>query len=312
VVVGDVVGRGLRAAVVMGRLRSTARAYALDVTDPAVLLDKVDRKLQHFEPSQMATALVTVIDPSHERMRVSLAGHPAPLLALEGRPTEFLDLPVDPPLGAGPRRERHCTTVDLPPGALLCFFTDGLVERRNRSIDERLEALRKVVTNGASDEVCRTVMLRMVGADPVNDDVAVLALRRLPTDRSAPLDMTVPAVATSLRAIRVAVRRWLSETPASPQDVGDLLTAIGEACSNAVEHAYGPREGSLSVRMELADGGTVVATVCDTGQWREPRGSNRGRGIRLMEQTSDEVGIDSGPEGTRVVIRRRLGRPATG
>jgi anti-sigma regulatory factor (Ser/Thr protein kinase) len=64
--------------------------------------------------------------------------------------------------------------------------------------------------------------------------------------------------------------------------------------------------------MELDPSGVVVATVRDAGHWREPRGTNRGRGIRLMEQVSDEVGINSGPAGTEVVIHRRLGRHSSG
>jgi anti-sigma regulatory factor (Ser/Thr protein kinase) len=307
VVVGDVVGRGLRAAVVMGRLRSTTRAYALDMIDPAVLLDRVDRKLQHFESEQMATALVAVIDPSLEHVRISLAGHPAPVLALPGVEAAFLDMPVDPPLGSGPRRERHATRFDLPPGALLCFFTDGLVERRDAPIDERLEILRKAVTAHPPDEVCRTVMGRLVGPERTADDIAVLAVRRRPSEGAGVLDLEVPAVASSLRAIRVAVRRWLAGTPAAPEDAADVLTAIGEAGSNAVEHAYGPQQGRIRLRLELEGPDVVVATIRDTGTWREPRGTNRGRGIRLMEQTSDRVDIDSGPEGTEVVIRRRLG-----
>jgi serine phosphatase RsbU (regulator of sigma subunit)/anti-sigma regulatory factor (Ser/Thr protein kinase) len=307
IVVGDVVGRGLKAAVVMGRLRSTSRAYALEVVDPALLLDRVDRKLQHFEPAQMATALVAVLDPSLDRMRISVAGHPAPVLARPGEPSVFLDLPVDPPLGAGPRRERRTTTVDLPAGALLCFFTDGLVERRDAPLDERLEMLRAAVAAESPDRVCWQVMGRLVGPDRISDDIAVLALRRETSAEQAVLDLTVPAVAASLRSVRVAVRRWLASAGAGPGDVADLLTAIGEACSNAVEHAYGPRQGTIGVRLELDGAGIVVATVRDTGHWREPRGVNRGRGIRLMEQTSDQVGINPGPAGTEVVIRRRLG-----
>ena len=310
IVVGDVVGRGLRAAVVMGRLRSTVRAYALDVVDPALLLDRVDRKLQHFEPRQMATALVAVIDPALDRLRISLAGHPAPVLARPGEPAAFLDLPVDPPLGAGPRRERHATTVDLPPEALLCFYTDGLVERRNVPLDERLEVLRAAVSAESPGKVCARVMGRLVGPDPTSDDIAVLALRRQSVDEEAVLDLTVPAVATSLRSIRVAVRRWLASAGAGPADVADLLTAIGEASSNAVEHAYGPTQGTITVRLERDPDGVVVATVRDTGRWREPRGANRGRGIRLMEQTSDQVDIAPGPTGTEVVIRRWLGGPS--
>src|SRR4051812_27452322 len=81
IVMGDVVGRGLRAAVVMGRLRSTLRAYAITSDDPGHVLSLVDRKLQYFEPGEMATALMAVFDTTHDRLAVSTAGHPAPVLA---------------------------------------------------------------------------------------------------------------------------------------------------------------------------------------------------------------------------------------
>ena len=149
-------------------------------------------------------------------------------------------------------------------------------------------------------------MGRLVGSERVGDDIAVLALRRHSTDEEARFVLTVPAVASSLRAVRVAARRWLAGVGAGPDDVGDLLTAIGEACSNAVEHAYGPAQGTITVQIER-EGEGVVVTVRDTGRWRDPRGTNRGRGIRLMEQTSDRVEIAPGPAGTVVVIHRRLG-----
>ena len=80
--VGDVVGRGLRAAAVMGRLRSAVRAYALGTPgDPAAILDRVDRMLRQFEPDEMATAVLGLLEPSFERLHLSVAGHPAPVLA---------------------------------------------------------------------------------------------------------------------------------------------------------------------------------------------------------------------------------------
>jgi anti-sigma regulatory factor (Ser/Thr protein kinase) len=315
ITVGDVVGHGLQAAVVMGRLRSTVRAYSLEVLDPAVLLERVDRKLQHFEPAQMATVLVAVIDPSLQRMRISLAGHPAPVLAEPGRPSGFLELPVDPPLGVG-RFPRQGTSVELSPGAVLCFFTDGLVERRDVPLDARLRQLRDCVTAAPPDAVCRLVMAELASS-PTTDDVAVLALRRLALPDIETFEAAFPAVPASLHGIRVAVRRWLAAVHADDEDIADLVTAIGEACSNAVEHAYGARRGTLTVGLELErlEGGGldgVVARVSDTGQWREPRGHNRGRGLQLMEQASDDVDITTGAQGTDVVIRRRLARRPLG
>lgn len=314
ITVGDVVGRGLRAAVVMGRLRSTVRAYALEVVDPPEVLQRVDRKLQHFEASQMATVLFAVLDPSLQHIRISLAGHPAPVMVRPGEAAHLLDLPVDPPLGVGRRLERRGSTVELTPGALLCFFTDGLVERRSVPLDQRLRQLTDCVTADPPDQVCRTVMAHLVASDATGDDIAVLALRRQGQGAIRPLHLEVPAAPGSLGDVRAAVRRWLSATAAQPDDITDLLLATGEACSNAVEHAYGAVGGTMTVHLELdpASPDVVVATIRDSGQWRAPRGENRGRGLRLMELSSDEVTIERGPSGTAVTIRRRLGGDGPG
>jgi anti-sigma regulatory factor (Ser/Thr protein kinase)/putative methionine-R-sulfoxide reductase with GAF domain len=308
ITIGDVAGRGLRAAVVMGRLRSTVRAYAMEALDPPAVVERVDRKLQHFEPAEMATLLFAVFDPSLRQLSISLAGHPPPVLAVPGEPSRLLDdLPVDPPLGASRVGRRQATVIALPPGAVLCFYTDGLVERRTVGLDERLHQLTSVVTAGPPDEVCQAVMAELVAADPTGDDVALLTIRRLPPERLAGFEMRVPAVPASLSDIRVAMRRWLSVAEAGPEDVIDLLTAVGEACSNAIEHAYGARRGTILVHLERDGSRDIVARVRDDGRWRAPRGSNRGRGLKLMEAASDRVDIIPGPTGTEVVIRRRLG-----
>lgn len=183
VVVGDVAGGGLTAAVVMGRLRSALRAYALDDTDPDKVLSKLDRSMQHFEPGTMATVLYAVIEPQSQRLHLSVAGHPVPVLALPGRPATFLDLPIDVPVGVRADRTRRTTTVELPPGALICFYTDGLVERRNSTLDDGLERLRAVLTAGPPESVCANVMNRLIGSTFPDDDIALLALRR---DSSSP------------------------------------------------------------------------------------------------------------------------------
>ena len=102
------------------------------------------------------------------------------------------------------------------------------------------------------------------------------------------------------------MRRWLSAVGAAPRTVADLLIAVGEAATNAVEHAYGPGGGTVAVHMELQLP-DVLATVRDKGRWRPPRAEGRGRGILFMRNCSDDLRIDHGPTGTNVVIRRRLG-----
>jgi anti-sigma regulatory factor (Ser/Thr protein kinase)/putative methionine-R-sulfoxide reductase with GAF domain len=304
-VIGDVVGHGLRAAVVMGRLRSALRAYALDGGDPAEVLSRLDRKVQHFEVGSMATVLCARFDPSFERVLLSSAGHPTPVIARPGLPAELLEMPVDPPLGVRTGLRRRTTTVEVAPDTLLCFYTDGLVERRGRTLDEGLRQLCEAVPSGSADTACTTLMSRLIGSQPAVDDVALLAVRRCSDAEMAALDLVLPAAPDSLRQIRRAVGRWLAGTAANQLEIADLQLAIGEACSNVVEHAYGPRGGAITIRMTL-DPPDVLAIVRDTGHWRPPRGHNRGRGTMVMQRCADELRVDHTQHGTEVFIRRRL------
>ena len=104
---------------------------------------------------------------------------------------------------------------------------------------------------------------------------------------------------TSLKPLRTAMRRWLARIRADRQPTADLLTAVGEACANAIEHAYGPAGGIVSVHLEHR-APDVIAVIGDTGRWRPPRGSFRGRGITLMHALSDEVEIEHADTGTQV------------
>ncbi|SMD19395.1 Serine phosphatase RsbU, regulator of sigma subunit [Kibdelosporangium aridum] len=179
IVMGDVVGHGLPAAVVMGRLRSALRAYALlQVDDPADVLDKLNRKASHFEPGAMATVLYAVVEPSFERIRVSLAGHPPPVLAAPGHPTRLLEMPADPPIGVRFDSMRHTTEIDVPPDAVVCFYTDGLVERREWTLDTGLEKLKAAVDARPAEIVSAAVMSALTQAHPPEDDTAVLIMRR--------------------------------------------------------------------------------------------------------------------------------------
>ncbi|HWC79655.1 MAG TPA: GAF domain-containing SpoIIE family protein phosphatase [Pseudonocardiaceae bacterium] len=179
IVMGDVVGHGLGAAVVMGRLRSALRAFALVFDDPGEVLDQLDRKAKHFEVGAMATVSYAVIDPAREHVTVALAGHPPPMLAVPGRETVLTDLPVRSPIGF-PTAGGACptTVLDLPPDGLLCFYTDGLVERRDSDLDQGLEKLRKAITLESPEVVCVRVMAALVGAQRARDDIALLVVRR--------------------------------------------------------------------------------------------------------------------------------------
>lgn len=182
VAIGDVVGRGMPAAVVMGRLRSALRAYALETYDPADVLERLDRKAQHFEAGQMTTVLYMVLEPESPQVTLSSAGHLLPLRAMPGGGVDTVDVPVDPPLAAlRTAVARRSSAVTLPEGAVLLVFTDGLVERRGEPLPEGLERLRVALSASPPSTVCSDVLFAMLGGQGPPDDVALLALRRART-----------------------------------------------------------------------------------------------------------------------------------
>jgi sigma-B regulation protein RsbU (phosphoserine phosphatase) len=180
VVMGDVAGSGLPAAVIMGRMRSALRAYALETPDPAEVLRRLDRKMQHFEPDALATVLYAVFDPALDQVRVCLAGHFPPVIALPGQPAELASIAAGLMIGVSPDTPRRVTTLPIPAGALLCFYTDGLIERPGQLIDDGLERLRRVVVAQPPEAVCAEVMGELVGREPARDDIALLIIRRRP------------------------------------------------------------------------------------------------------------------------------------
>jgi putative methionine-R-sulfoxide reductase with GAF domain len=186
VVMGDVAGSGLAAAVIMGRMRSALRAYALETRDPADVLRRLDRKMQHFESDVMATVSYTVADPSTGQARIASAGHFAPVVSAPGEDPVLADIAVGVPIGVADDAPRQTTTIQLAPGTVLCQFTDGLVERRGVLIDDRLAFLCRTVSPGPPESVCVSVMGALVGGEPVGDDVAMLVLRWQPGSAEDP------------------------------------------------------------------------------------------------------------------------------
>jgi phosphoserine phosphatase RsbU/P len=196
IVVGDVAGSGLAAAVIMGRIRSALRAYVLETADPGAVLRMLDRNIQYFEPDAMATVLYGLYTPGTGELTFSSAGHLPPVLATpDGHPAAMLPVQPDPPIGVDDDPERRPVTVVIPPGALLCCFTDGLVERRDEAIDlgiGRVAAtLDKLIAADTGHEgavplaegACAAVMRNLVGSAPARDDIALLTLHRHPTPR---------------------------------------------------------------------------------------------------------------------------------
>jgi phosphoserine phosphatase RsbU/P len=178
VVIGDVSGHGLASAVVMGRVRSALRAYALICDDPAQALSLLDRKIKHFEAGSLTTALYAMVNPGRTAVVVSVAGHLPPVIAEPDRPARVADLPIDPPLGVGrlphPRRS---TTLELAPGTAFVCYTDGLVERRGQIIDDGIERLRACAAAVAAETMCARA-LTATGAERPEDDAAMLVVRR--------------------------------------------------------------------------------------------------------------------------------------
>jgi phosphoserine phosphatase RsbU/P len=187
-VIGDVAGSGLKAAVIMGRIRSALRAYALETTDPADILTRLDRKIRHFEPDALATVACVMFDPGRDRVTVSCAGHLPPIIALPGQAAHPAGTASDLLLGVGPQERRRAVSFPFPPGALLCLYTDGLVERRDQPIDDSIARLCSAVAVGEPEMACGKVMAAMAEDTAHSDDTALLMIRRPPIPGGSPRD----------------------------------------------------------------------------------------------------------------------------
>jgi phosphoserine phosphatase RsbU/P len=192
IVVGDVAGHGVRAAVVMGRIRSALRAYALLDTSPAHVLDLVDRKVHQFEMGSFATVACAVSSPPYEALTIALAGHLPPVVAVPGQRATFPDVALSLPIGASRwssgassavlAAARRSTTITLAPGSVAAFYTDGLIERRGESIDVGLEHLRDVTSPGPPERVATDIMRHLVGNTVTTDDIALVVIGRSPSN----------------------------------------------------------------------------------------------------------------------------------
>jgi anti-sigma regulatory factor (Ser/Thr protein kinase) len=186
------------------------------------------------------------------------------------------------------------------------LYTDGLVERRGERLVTRQEALQKAAAASPvePDLLAESLIARMIGPDPPADDVAILTVQRAVTANET-LNLKVAARPEELAAIRRLLRGWLIDAGADVRAIEAVLLASGEACTNAIEHAYGPGERTFDLE-GLRDGDDVVLVIRDHGRWRPPRGQNRGRGLGLMETFMDEVEVIPSESGTAVRMRRKI------
>jgi CHASE3 domain sensor protein/anti-sigma regulatory factor (Ser/Thr protein kinase) len=304
--IGDVVGHGVKAAAIMGQLRSALRAYTLEGHEPGEALDRLKAMLRTTAGGGMVgTLLVGILDPATGALQYSSAGHPPALVRGPDGSVRYLNEGRGTPLAVGLQRAREGTTR-LEPGSLLLMYTDGLVERRTERLGAGLERLERAVANGPADaEELLDHVLAELGSDaPSADDIALLAVSPV-RERAARIRIELPADRGSVTSARHAVARWLTGAGANQDELYELSVAVGDACANAVEHAYGPGDATFEVGAELVNG-EVVLDVRDAGSWRDPRGVNRGRGLQLMNAFTDSVQIDKTEKGTHVRMRRRL------
>jgi anti-sigma regulatory factor (Ser/Thr protein kinase) len=308
--IGDIVGHGIRAATTMGELRSALRVFAIEGHPPGEALCRLDRIVHATAgPGMVATVLFLILDAGEGTVTVASAGHPPPaVLGADGR-VRFLGTTPFPPLGV----DDHATAAPervhpLAADETLLLYTDGLVERRNESIDVGFERLRDALREAPEgiEALCDHILERMLGDHPGQDDVAMLSVRLL-EQLGGPLTLELPAVADSVPVARHRLRAWL-RVAAPELDLTasrDLELACSEACTNAVRHAYGPGDATFSLRVELL-GQDIELEVADQGGWRERRGGQGGLGLELIRAVCDDVDVERGPAGTRVRMRRSV------
>ncbi|MCP9957482.1 SpoIIE family protein phosphatase [Streptomyces sudanensis] len=317
-VVGDVMGRGLRAAVAMGELRTAVRTLAqLDLEPAEVLshLDEIARGLgapigtqssraahrprgPELSEVYLATCVYAVYDAVTRRCTFANAGHLPPVLVAPGGEARLLDVPPGMPLGVGGEPFEE-VEVELPEGALLSLYTDGLVESRDHPLDEGLQALRSVLTGpelpleDACDHVLNTLDTRHG-----QDDIALLMARVRGLPAEAVGDWRLPREPRSVGRARELARDQLTTWGLEPLiDTVELL--VSELVTNALRYGEG------EIRLRLLRDRTLVCEVWDTGLVQPRRRRARdtdegGRGLQLVGLLSAGWGSRRTPRGKTV------------
>ncbi|MDX6257877.1 MAG: hypothetical protein QOJ11_4211 [Frankiales bacterium] len=293
IVIGDVMGRGVHAAAVMGQLRAATRAFAvLDLT-PATVLHHLDELVVALDSIQLVTCVYGVFDPATGVLTVANAGHLPPLLIRDGT-AERMDLDTGTLLGLGDSRfSQH--EVALQPGDAIVLYTDGLVESRGSDLDVGIERLRLALTADAPvGETCSAALRALLDDDgeEYDDDVAMLVLRATGPDAGRePLELALPARIEAPReardAARTAVARW-----GLPQDTADTVAlVVSELVTNAVLHTGSSptlwlRTSAGAVYVELADDDSRPPRMRDPTDLEDG-----GRGLHLVEALTHRWGV---------------------
>jgi serine phosphatase RsbU (regulator of sigma subunit)/anti-sigma regulatory factor (Ser/Thr protein kinase) len=307
-VIGDVAGHGLAAASLMGKMRNALRAHALSGGSPGDIVARADAFHRHFGHGELVTLLVGVLSRDLGTFRFVSAGHGPPLVVDPGGAAFVHQERRNAPLGLRHAPSFTEEVVPLRFGTSILLYTDGLIERRDESLDVGLERLRETAARLVKDrepsEIITDLLQDMISDERPNDDVALMLIQRDAEPRNR-LEFAVEARAHSLTFIRRAVSRWLQDLEVSPAAAMEVVTAVSEASANAVEHAYGPAGGLIVVSATI-EAGRVDVQIQDSGRWRATsRGGSLGKGLHVMRTLMDDVDIESSERGSLVRMRRR-------
>lgn len=304
---GDVVGRGVHAAAIMGQLRNAFRAFLLEGYTPADALGRLNGLVNTLGDAYFCTVAGVLIDPVRGFARVASAGHTPPLVITADGTVRFQELVPSIAIGAVEEVVYSDTAVMLHPGDTLLLYTDGLIERRGRPLDRGLKDLVEAAgaTGGDPAILVEHVVRRMMEAGEGEDDVAAIAITVLP-DPTERLRLRLPALPVYVSGLRRRLRDWLTEVGMGEDEMFDVTLAVSEAAANAIEHAGAPSSPSITVTGERTDG-RVVLKIRDYGRWNDtPPDPDRGRGLALIDALAETSGIERTPEGTTVTIRAPL------
>ncbi len=312
--IGDVSGRGIRAAVTMGQIRSSLRAYVLESFRPRDTLRRLNAFMlrQHSgNESEFATLIVGTFDPATGVVNIASAGHFSPLLRRADGTVAYLELPSALPIGMFSNVDYEEMQVTLEPGTTLFAYTDGLIETRERGVIDGLHLLETAASeiDVPFDEFVDAVFDRVLGE--AGDDATAFALgyrilEEVTAGTRAPLALAYSASPESAGSIRRGLGRYLEAIGIGATRSFDIITAVGEAVANVIEHAYPPGiSGPLFTEAHVRDG-RVIVDVRDNGRWKStPRSlgqsfDEHGRGITLMRALVEDVRVDRTLGGTRV------------
>jgi anti-sigma regulatory factor (Ser/Thr protein kinase) len=319
VAVGDVMGRGVRAAAVMGQMRSALRSYAVEGLSPGQVLDRLAAFTDVMEGDHLVTCLTGRYDPATGAVELASAGHPPPLLlSAEGSAT-LVDVEPGLPFGVPPQGGYALTELRLAPGSGLVLFTDGLVEDRDVPVGEGLQRLERGMDGtrpASADDACDLALQVMGRLDSHDDDTAVLALRvptAVPDGPGSPgprprrvslADAGPPAAATARTLVREALADGALE---ALEPTATLL--VSELVTNALRHGGGARELLVdvvpgAVTVSVSDGSSAPPLQRDQSLTLEVLPEN-GRGLLLVAALADDWGWAQEPLGKRVWFRLR-------